>query len=259
MNRKFAWWLCLLALTLCSVQVRADTLYSNLGTGSAVYNCCAGWTVSGTGSFGVSFIAANEFQVTTSGYALEIDVAVGLVEGDNSFYLQLAADNGGHPGSVLLSVTNLSSSTPFGTCCGLVSSGILSPGVTLNTGTNYWLVIGPTDTTSTTWEAWNFSNHATGNDDYSTDGGLSWVQNGDQPQGAFQILAGKLLRHHAGANLAAAVRRRMRSRVGCGPSRKESLTLCRTSSRALLLRASFWRKSCAFPADGIRERVRSVF
>jgi hypothetical protein len=189
-NRKSAWWLCLLTLTLCSFQVRADTLYSNLGTGSAVYNCCAGWTISGTGSIGVSFIAANEFQVTTAGYALEIDVAVGLVEGDNSFYLQLAADNGGQPGTVLLSVTNLSSSTPFGTCCGLVSSGILSPGVTLNTGTNYWLVIGPRDTTSTTWEAWNFSNHATGNDDYSTDGGLSWVQNGDQPQGAFQILRG---------------------------------------------------------------------
>lgn len=166
-----------------------STLYSNLGTGDDVYNCCSGWTVSGTGSIGVSFTAANEFQVTTGGMALEVDVAVGFVEGDNSFYVNIDADNGGQPGSVLLSVPNLSSNTPYGTCCGLVSTGIVV-GPMLSTGTNYWLVIGPTNSTSTTWDAWNFSNSAAGNDDYSTDGGLSWIRNGNQPQGAFQILDG---------------------------------------------------------------------
>ncbi len=167
----------------------ADTLYSNLGTGTDVYNCCSGWTISGTGFLGVSFIAANEFQVTTGGWVFEIDVAVGYVVGDNSFYLQIAADNGGQPGAVLASFTGLSSTTLYGSCCGLVSTGVVS-GLVLNTGTNYWLVIGPTSTSSTTWEAWNFSNSATGNDDYSNDGGYSWVKNGNQPQGAFQILSG---------------------------------------------------------------------
>jgi hypothetical protein len=165
------------------------TLYSNLGTGSDVYNCCSGWTVSGTGSIGTSFTSANEFQVTTGGSVGEIDVGVGFVEGVNSFYLDIDADNGGKPGSVLASFTGLSSSETFGDCCGLVSITGIS-GLSLTTGTNYWMVLGPTSTSATTWEAWNFSNSATGIDEYSTDGGNTWVSNGNQPQGAFQILAG---------------------------------------------------------------------
>ena len=74
------------------------------------------------------------------------------------------------PGRRLASWSGLSSTTTFGSCCGLVSITGIS-GLNLTTGTDYWLVIGPTSTTATTWEAWNFSNSATGNDDYSTDGG----------------------------------------------------------------------------------------
>ena len=180
---------------------------------------------------------------------MEIDVAVGLVEGDNSFYLKLDADNGGQPGAVLLSVTNLSSSTLFGTCCGLVSSGMLSSGVTLNTGTNYWLVIGPTDTTSTTWEAWNFSNYATGNDDYSTDGGLTWGQNGNQPQGAFQILRGSccgttpeptsLLLFSTGCAAA----------LGCSVAEGNSDRVRTSSHRSSA--PGLWRRHCACSAAAI--------
>ena len=65
----------------------ADTLYSNLGTGTDVYYCCEGWTISGTGTIGASFTAANEFQVVQSGNPIQIDVAVGYVTGVNSFYL----------------------------------------------------------------------------------------------------------------------------------------------------------------------------
>ncbi len=167
----------------------AGDLYTNLGTGSSVYNCCSGWTVSGTGSIGTSFTSANEFSPTASGSVGEIDVAVGLVEGTNSFYLDVDANNNGVPGAVLASFTGLSSSTTFGSCCGLVSITGIS-GLSLTAGTDYWLVLGPTSTSATTWEAWNFSNSATGNDDYSTNGGQSWVQQGNQSQGAFQIIAG---------------------------------------------------------------------
>ena len=187
MNRKLAWSFCLMTVALCATAARADFLYSNLGTGTDVYNCCSGWTVSGTGTLGISFIAANQFQVTQSGFAREIDVAVSYVTGVNSFYLNIDADNGGRPGAVLASFTNLSSATSFGSCCGLVSIFDVS-GLYFQTGIDYWVVIGPMDTTSTTWEAWNLSNSAQGLDDYSTDGGLSWVSNGTQPQGAFQIL-----------------------------------------------------------------------
>ncbi len=168
----------------------ADTLYSNLGTGTSVYNCCTGWTVSGSGYIGTSFIAANEFQVTTSGSVTEIDIAVGLVVGPDSFYVDIASDNSGKPGSVLASFTNLTSNgNNFGTCCTLTSITGIS-GLNLTAGTNYWLVVGPSSTTAQTWEAWNYSNSATGNDDYSTDGGQTWVQQGTQSQGAFQILGG---------------------------------------------------------------------
>ncbi len=189
MNRKLGWSLCLLALALCAMPAMADTLYSNLGSGSNVYNCCTGWTISGTGSIGTSFIAANEFSPTASGSVGEIDIAVGYVEGANSFYVALYTNNSGIPGSKLGEWDNLSSSTNFGSCCGTVDITGIS-GVNVTAGTNYWLVVGPMSTSSTTWEAWNFSNSALGNDDYSTDGGNTWVQQGQQSQGAFQMLSG---------------------------------------------------------------------
>ena len=65
------------------------TLYSNFGSGGSVYNCWSGWTVSGSGYIGTSFTSANEFQVTTGGSVGEIDVAVGLVVGPDSFYLNI--------------------------------------------------------------------------------------------------------------------------------------------------------------------------
>jgi len=168
----------------------ADTLYSNLGTGTSVYNCCTGWTVSGTASIGTSFIAANEFQVAQSGSVSQIDVAVGLVNGPDSFYVAIYADSGGAPGSQLAMFSNLNSNgNNFGNCCNLTTITGIS-GLNLSAGTNYWMVIGPMDTTSTTWEAWNFSNSATGNDSYSTDGGREWISNGNQPQGAFDIIGG---------------------------------------------------------------------
>lgn len=164
-------------------------LYSNLGTGSDAYNCCAGWTVAGSGYIGVSFVAANEFQVTASGGVEQIDVAVGLMEGTNSFYVAVDADNNGAPGTQLAMFQNLSSNVAYGNCCGLVTIAGIS-GLNLSTGTNYWLVIGPMSTSATTWEEWNFSNSAMGLDEYSEDGGLTWQNNGIQPQGAFDVLAG---------------------------------------------------------------------
>jgi len=190
LNRKLGWSLCLLAIALCTLPASAGTLYSNFGSGGSVYNCCSGWTVSGTGYIGTSFTSANEFQVTTGGSVGEIDIAVGLVVGPDSFYVNVDADNGGKPGAVLASFTGLNSNgNNFGSCCNFTSITGIS-GLTLNTGTNYWLVVGPSSTTAQTWEAWNFSNSATGIDEYSTDGGLTWNSNGNQPQGAFQIIGG---------------------------------------------------------------------
>jgi len=185
--RKTAWLFC--AILIFALPATADILYSNLGPSGNVYNCCTGWTVTGTGSIGTSFIAANEFQVAASGAVNSIDIAVGYVEGANAFYVGIYADNGGIPGTQLGYWGNLSSNTNFGSCCGLVTISGIS-GLNLSTGVNYWMVVGPMTTGSDTWEAWNFSNSALGNDDYSTDGGKSWVQQGQQPLGAFDIVGG---------------------------------------------------------------------
>jgi hypothetical protein len=78
----------------------------------------------------------------------------------NSFYMDIDADNAGQPGSVLKSFTGLSSSTQFGDCCGLISlTGIT--GLTLTAGTNYWMVMGPTNINDNTYDAWNWSNSVT--------------------------------------------------------------------------------------------------
>lgn len=190
MIKKFAWSFSLLALALCiSLPAMAqDTLYSNLGTGSDVYNCCTGWTVAGTGTLGTSYTQANEFTAMASGSISQIDIGVGYVTGTNSFYAALYTVGGdGNPGTQIDRWDNLTAGQSFGGCCGLVSiTGIT--GVNLTAGESYFLVLGPENLSDTTWVAWNDSNSATGLDLYSNDGGSTWNSNGTSPQGAFDIL-----------------------------------------------------------------------
>lgn len=198
MSRKLAWSLCLLALALCVSSLPAmaqQVFFSDLGTGTNVYNCCEGWTVSGTGSIGTSFTAANEFTAGATGSVSQIDIGIGFVEGVNSFFVSVYTNNAGAPGTLLDQFNGLSSSTNFGSCCGLVSITGIS-GLSLTSGQNYFLVIGPTDLSSTTWEAWNFnSTGAMGTDLYATSGcqngsgnNCQWNSNGSQPIGAFDIV-----------------------------------------------------------------------
>jgi len=188
--KKLALSFCLLALALCIAMpaMAQDTLYSNLGTGDNVYQCCTGWTVSGTGTLGTSFTQANEFTAMASGSISQIDIGIGYVTGTNSFYAALyTVGSDGNPGTQLDRWDNLSSSQNFGGCCGLVSITGIS-GVSLTAGESYFLVLGPENISDTTWMAWNNSNSATGLDLFSTDGGSTWTSNGTSPQGAFDIL-----------------------------------------------------------------------
>ena len=167
----------------------ADTLYSNLGTGTDVYQAGIGWTISGTGILGFSQSIGDEFQVTSNGSVSQIDVAVGYVEGTNSFKISLNSDSGGLPGAALMTWDNLASPYNFGSCCELLTiSGIT--GLNLTTGTNYWLVVAPESSSSTLWGAWNFSNSTNGNQAVSSDGGVTWSNGGFTNQGAFDVLGG---------------------------------------------------------------------
>ncbi len=164
-----------------------STLYSNLGTGTDVYYCCEGWTISGTGSIGAYQSIAEEFQVGMNGNAGQIDVGVGYVEGNPQIDVLLYQGNS--PGGTKLGEwDNLPLSQSFGGCCGLVTITGLS--IPVSTGTNYWLVVQPLSLSDTLWGAWNFSNSATGQMDFSTDGGQTWNNGGVTNQGAFDVLSG---------------------------------------------------------------------
>jgi len=196
LSKKFVFSLCLVALALSSLPAMAQaTLFSDLGTGTDVYYCCEGWTVSGTGTIGTSFTSANEFVAGASGSISQIDLGVGTAAGGNSFFAALYSVSGGEPGTLIAQWSNLTATETFGQCCGLVTiTGIT--GVDLVAGTSYYMILGPTNLTSTTFDAWNFnSTGAMGTDLYATAGcqngtgnGCSWNSNGTQTIGAFDIL-----------------------------------------------------------------------
>jgi hypothetical protein len=178
----------------------SSTLFTDLGPPGNVYNPSTGWTVSGTGIIGTSFTAANLFTVGGSGNfsVTQFDLAVGLAGGTNTFFASIWTDSGGLPGTEVGGAYwgNLSSSTTFGQCCGLVTVSGIS-GVSLTGGDSYFMILGPMNLTDTTFEAWNWNNQGVnGLDLYATSGcqnggggGCSWNSNGTgNPLGAFDVI-----------------------------------------------------------------------
>jgi hypothetical protein len=196
LSRK-SWSLCLLALALClSLPAMAQsTFFSDLGPSGNVYNCCLGWTVGGSGTLSTSFTAANEFTSLATGSISQINVAVEYVEGTNSFFASLYTASGNEPGTLIDQWNGLTSNQPAGGCCNLVTISGIS-GVDLTAGQSYFLVVGPTNLTSTTWVALNENNQgAMGVDLYATSGcqngtgnNCNWNSNGQQTIGAFDII-----------------------------------------------------------------------
>ena len=192
LSKRWIWSVTLLALALCLGTLPAlaqQTFFTDLGPMGNEYQGGTGWTVSGTGTVGTSFTAANLFTSLASGSVSQIDLAVGYVAGDNAFYAAIFTDNSGLPGTQLWREDNLSSSQSFGGCCGLVTVTGIS-GLSLAAGQQYFVVLGPETLNSTVWEAFNWNNQGVnGLDLYSEDGGNTWNSNGTgNPLGAFDIL-----------------------------------------------------------------------
>lgn len=173
-------------------QVLSPVLFSDLGPANNPYNCCTGWTISGSGYIGTSFTAANLFTVSGQGSrtVTQIDLAVHIVTGSNSFYATIWTNDGGVPGTQVAdaywpNLTGLDSQSPFGLVTIIPGSGL-----TLTGGQSYFMILGPTSLTSDTFGAWNFNNQGVnGLDLYSTDGGQTWNSNGSgNPLGAFDVL-----------------------------------------------------------------------
>ena len=188
--------LSLLTFALCIGSLPATaqtTFFTDLGTGSNVYQCCGGWPVSGGES---SFTEANEFTAGATGSISQIDIGIGYVAGPNSFFAALYTANGNSPGTLIDQWNNLSSNEAYGQCCGLVTiTGIT--GVSLTSGDQYFLVIGPTNLSATTWVMWNWNSQGVnGLDLYANFGcqsgsgnGCEWTSNGTgNPLGAFDVV-----------------------------------------------------------------------
>jgi hypothetical protein len=79
-------------------------------------------------------------------------VVVGLIEGDYEVTVSLYSDNNGFPRTALLS-RNVKKLDAIG-CCKVEEVGDQA-GIPVTAGTQYWVVVSPTGTGSTTYAAWN--------------------------------------------------------------------------------------------------------
>jgi hypothetical protein len=149
---------------------RADTIYSNLGSGLSYGNSALR---AATGSLNLA--AATPFVVASgTNYNLtEIDLAIGQQNGPNPALVELTNNASGVPGTVIASWTmNFpglfanSSIVPSQTITGI-------SGITLDANTTYWLAVLPANAATDTW--WYENNTGQTNIKASSfDGGVSW-------------------------------------------------------------------------------------
>jgi hypothetical protein len=187
-----------LAFACCAMPASASVvLFTDLGSGTSVYNCCTGWTISGTGGTGTSYSNAGLFTVAGSGNEAveQIDLAVAHNAGTSAFNASIWTIVNGLPGSQVAgaSWTGLNATPGFGGCCSLVTiTGIT--GVTLTGGQDYFLFFSPVSTSDDSWNVWNWNSTGLSTLDlYSTDGGVTWISNNTQPTGAFDILGSAIV------------------------------------------------------------------
>ena len=204
MSKKLGWYVCLLALAICVSGLPAmasSTLFTDLGPPGDVYNGSTGWTVSGSGTIGTSFTAANLFTVGGSGSfsVTQLDLAVGLAGGTNTFFASIWTDvrrPSRNPSGRRLLGQPLQQSRLSDSAAVLVTVSGIS-GVSLTGGDSYFIILGAMHTTDTTFEVLNWNNQGVnGLDLFATSGcqngsgsGCNWNSNGTgNPLGAFDVI-----------------------------------------------------------------------
>jgi hypothetical protein len=179
-------------LCLGTSTALANTIFTDLGSSTPIYNSQSGWTVGGSGVTRYSYTAANLFTAVTGGNVTQIDLGVGSDWTLHTFYATIYTDNSNLPGAqVSGAFWDLQTSFLFGLDSdGLVTISGIS-GVSLNAGQSYFMILGPINTSDSSSNAWNLNNQGiSGLDLYSNDGGSSWISNGSSTLGAFDILGG---------------------------------------------------------------------
>ena len=163
------------------------TIYSNLGTGSNVYNGIAGTGILGQNVPGMLYPEwlAYSFVPTADHMITQVQLGVTWVQGPNGVIFSITADNpSGGPGQPFKSV-RLANLAVFGTCCALQTVNLTTP-IPVTAGTKYWLVVRTPDKNQTTWAVWN-DNFNELNGQLWNNLGFGWLDEGMQAQGAFGV------------------------------------------------------------------------
>jgi hypothetical protein len=162
------------------------TIYSNLGTGAKVYDCCTALTSSGPSSpLGETVEVANAFTPSADSTISQVQVALGYALGTKAILVSIRSDNNGVPGAVIKQWSPKTFSS-LGECCTLVTKNFPA-GIPVSGGTQYWLVVRQSVTSADAWNGWNLNtNNASGPLAIKIAGGR-FVNRGTQRQGAFGI------------------------------------------------------------------------
>jgi hypothetical protein len=148
--QRFRWILAAVALLSVGLgPAKADELYTTFGPGDS-FNNFAGDIFAGSGS-GVYQSTALEFSPSETATVDQVRFAA-FVNVAGSVDAVLAADDGGKPGATL---EDLGSVTPSGTPAIYSLTSSLHPQVTA--GSEYWLILQPTDPNSNLFGGWDIS------------------------------------------------------------------------------------------------------
>ena len=161
-------------------------IFSNLGSGSNVYDPVAGTGVLGRNVPGQPRPEwlAFAFTPVADHVVQQIQVGATYVSGTNELFVSLNDDNAGLPGMALHTWHFVNLPT-FGTCCTLQTAKYKT-GIPVTGGTQYWVVLRTATGTSDTWDVWN--NDFNGQQGkFSNNLGSGWVDGGIQQQGAFGV------------------------------------------------------------------------
>jgi hypothetical protein len=168
-------------------------IFSNVATKYhlGLYFCCSGATVSGpTSALGFQSWPAMQFTPSVDISVTEIDAAVEWIEGTDEVDIDLYANAGGVPGTLLKSfkATNLESNAG---CCGF-AVGKDSQGIPLTAGTPYWVAVTSDADGTDTFANWMFNtSDQLDSLPSAVNKGAGWVTNGGAVPAASFAVYGK--------------------------------------------------------------------
>ena len=197
-------------------------IYSDLGTGSSVYNTSSNsWGVEGTANTFSPGIAQGMAMLFTAGGSGSL--AVGQVDfgmwnfgGAQTFTASIWTDSAGAPGSqVSGAFWSLSTSNAYNNCCVMSTASGIS-GVTLTGGQQYFMILQPVSYSDTSTNGWAYNSQSVSGDVQFSSNGSSWTDSGSSPNyAAFDVQGAATVPEPsslvlAGAGLAALVAFRRR-------------------------------------------------